>query len=46
MKSINEVPLTAGDSNSVRGDKIRLGAVYVCGESYDEIFETIFLREE
>ena len=32
-------------SNKFRGDAIRLGAVYICDVTHDEILETIFLRE-
>ena len=32
--------------NNLRGDAIRLGAVYACGESYDEIIEAILLMDE
>ena len=42
VSSINDVFPPTGDSNHLRGDAIRLGAVYVWDDSNDEIIETIF----
>ena len=42
VQSINDAALPTRDSNKFRGDAIRLGAVYVCDDSYDEIMDTIF----
>ena len=42
MKSINGISITTGASNKLRENEIRLGAVYVCDDSHDEILETIF----
>ena len=45
VKSINDVSLPAIASNKLRGDTIRLGAVYICDDANDEILETNFARE-
>ena len=42
VKSINDVALPDKASNKLRGDTIRLSAVYVCDFTHDEIMETIF----
>ena len=42
VKSINNVTITGASSNNLRGCTIRLGAVYVCHYSHNEILETIF----
>ena len=42
VQSIHDVDITARTSNKLRGDKIRLGAVYICDDTHDEILETIF----
>ena len=42
VKSINYVALPYIALNTLRGDTIRLYAVYVCDDAHDEILETIF----
>ena len=42
LKSINDVALDDRASNTLRGDTIRLGAVYVFDDIHDEILETVF----
>ena len=44
VKSINTVNIPDISSNKLSGDLIRLCAVYVCDDIYDEILETIFKR--
>ena len=46
MKSINDVDFPDRASNNLRSDLIRLGNVYVCDKSHNEILETILSREE
>ena len=46
VQSISVVTLTNIASNKLRGDKIKLGALYVCDYAHYEILETIFSREE
>ena len=45
VKSINDIALPYRDSNNLRCDSIRLGAVYICDESHDEILDTVFSRK-
>ena len=45
LKSINYVAITAKASNYLRGDEIRLGAIYVCDYAHDEIMEIKISRE-
>ena len=42
VQSINDVAITTRDSNKLRGDIIRLGAVYVFNDAHDEILEKCF----
>ena len=42
LKSINGVIIPTRSSNKLRDDAIRLGALYVCDDSHDEILEKIF----
>ena len=44
LLSINDVNIPARASNKLRGDEIRLGAVYVCDDTHSEILETMFSR--
>ena len=44
VQSINDVALTDRESNKLRGDAIRLGDVYVCYVTHNEIMDTIYLR--
>ena len=46
VQSINDVSHPTRASNELRGDTIRLGAVYICDGAHDEILETIVSREE
>ena len=39
---MNDVALPSISPNKLRGDTIRLGAVYVCDDLHDEILETVF----
>ena len=45
VKSINEVALPDRSSNTLRGYAIKLGTVYICDGSHDEITEKCFSRE-
>ena len=40
-----DVALPARASNKLRSDAIRLGTVYVCGDTHDEIMEAISSKE-
>ena len=42
VQSINDVAITTRDSNKLRGDIIRLGALYVFNDAHDEILEKCF----
>ena len=42
LQSINDVDIPSRASNHLRVDSIRLVCVYVCGDTHDEIMETIF----
>ena len=46
LQSINYVYLHDRASNNIKGGVIRLGYVYVCDVTHDEILDTIFSREE
>ena len=46
VQSIKKKSPTYRAQNRFRGDAIRLVSVYVLNVIYDEILETIFLREE
>ena len=46
VKSINNVAIPNKASDNWKCDTLRLGAVYFCDESNDEILETIFSKEE
>ena len=45
VQSINYVATPDRPPNKLRGDAIRLDAVYVLDVAHDEIMETIFSRE-
>ena len=45
VKSINDVTIPDELSNNLRGDAVILVFVCVCDVTYDEILETISLRE-
>ena len=46
VQTINDVALPGISYNTLRGDAIRLGDIYVCDVTHNEILETIFSREE
>ena len=46
LKSINDVNIPDRASNKLRGDVIRLGVVYVCDDTHNEILEAIFSSED
>ena len=46
VKLIRYVALPDRASNTLRGDVIRLGDVYVCDVTHDKIPENIFSKEE
>ena len=43
---MDDFALLTRASNIIRVDSIMLGAVHVCGDTYNEIMETICSREE
>ena len=45
-QSIHYVAVPCRESNKLRGDAIRLGTIYVCVVTQNEILETILSREE
>ena len=44
-QSINDVAIPDRASNKFRGDAVRLGHVYICDVTHDEIQKTIFSRK-
>ena len=46
VQPINDVNLPDRESNKLGGDKIKLGAVYVCNDTHNGILRIIFLKEE
>ena len=46
LKSRNDIALSPGAQNNLRGDKIRLGHIYICDDAYDETLGTIFSMDD